>query len=292
MSTDPIPDYSSVVSATGFLRPRASRSLSSFQDHIITSRRTLALLGAGLSASSGLPTFRGAGGLWNTHDVKVLSTPAAFDADPALVWTFYLERIKAAQGAKPNAAHLALAEFAKRQSGFLAVNMNIDGLCRRAGHPELQIHDIHGSLFSLKCTRCDVQIRSPEFEKYIDILNQQSPITTEKVPRCPDCREGLIRPGVVWFTESLPQALMKSIYDWVEAEPAIDTMLVIGTSAEVYPATAYIEAARKKGARVVVVNIEQEDPGLLALEEQDWYLQGDAAEIVPAMLKPVIGDIL
>ncbi|KAF2651183.1 SIR2 family histone deacetylase [Lophiostoma macrostomum CBS 122681] len=292
MSTELIPDYSSVVSATGFLRPRASRSLSSFQDHIITSRRILALLGAGLSASSGLPTFRGAGGLWKTHDVKALSTPAAFDADPALVWTFYLERIKAAQEAKPNAAHVALTELARKKEGFLAVNMNIDGLSRRAGHPEQQIHDIHGSLFTLRCTKCDLEIRPPDYEQYIHNLSQQSSITTSKLPRCHSCSEGLIRPGVVWFTESLPQTSLKSIYDWVEAEPTIDTMLVIGTSTEVYPATAYIEAARKKGARVAVVNIEQEDPSLLGLEEQDWYIQGDAADLVPTMLKPVIGDTM
>lgn len=293
MSTEEIPDYSAVVSATGFLRPRASRSLSDFQDHIITSRRILALLGAGLSASSGLPTFRGAGGLWKTHDVKALSTPAAFNADPALVWRFYLERIKAAREAEPNAAHSALAKLAKKVPEFLSVNMNIDGLSKRAGHPERQIHDIHGSLFSLKCNKCATLIPDAEFEADIFRISNVYPLEASDIPLCSHCTEprGLIRPGVVWFTESLPQASMKAIYDWIEAEPVIETMLVIGTSAEVYPATAYIEAARKKGARVAVVNIEKEDPSLLGLEEQDWYLEGDAAVMVPEMLEPVIGKV-
>ena len=121
------PDYSSVVSATGFLRPRASRSLSSFRTHLLESPRVLALLGAGLSASSGLPTFRGVGGVWRTHDAVQLSTPQAFEADPGLVWTFYAERRKAAGAVSPNAGHRALAALARANKGFLAVSMNIDG---------------------------------------------------------------------------------------------------------------------------------------------------------------------
>jgi hypothetical protein len=125
--TTSIPDYSSVVSATGFLRPRASRSISSFQTHLTESPRILALLGAGLSAPSGLPTFRGAGGLWKTHDAKQLSTPQAFEENPGLVWEFYLERRAAAREARPNRAHVVLAELARRVTGFMAISMNIDG---------------------------------------------------------------------------------------------------------------------------------------------------------------------
>lgn len=129
MALEPPPDYSSVVSATGFLRPRASRSMSTFQDHLAASSRILALLGAGISAPSGLPTFRGVGALWRTLDPKQLSTPQAFEDDPSLVWTFYEERRQAAMKAQPNAAHVALAELAKRRAGFLAISMNIDGQC-------------------------------------------------------------------------------------------------------------------------------------------------------------------
>jgi NAD-dependent SIR2 family protein deacetylase len=111
------------------------------------------------------------------------------------------------------------------------------------------------------------------------------------IPTCPACYTGLLRPGVVWFGESLPSATLASLYAWIEAAPSIDTMLVVGTSAEVYPATAYIEAAREKGARVAIVNVEQEDPGLLGLEEQDWYFQGDAGELVPELVREVVGQV-
>ncbi|KAF2194202.1 putative SIR2 family histone deacetylase [Zopfia rhizophila CBS 207.26] len=295
MSSDSIPDYSSVVSATGFLRPRASRSIPDFEDHLVISRRILALLGAGLSASSGLPTFRGAGGLWQTHDVKQLSTPAAFEEDPGLVWTFYLERRKAARNTKPNKAHEALAELARKKQGFLAISMNIDGLSERAAHPPDQLRFLHGNLFDVKCTRCDLILAGEAGDAAIQSIEKlmtesKSPkLHREDIPGCPKCQTGLLRPGVVWFTEPLPPGTLSSVYAWIDAEPTIDTMLVIGTSAEVYPGTAYFEAARKKGARVAVVNLDQEDVGLLALEEQDWYFQGDAAVLVPEILKLVIG---
>ncbi|KAF2817437.1 DHS-like NAD/FAD-binding domain-containing protein [Mytilinidion resinicola] len=297
MATTPAPDYSSVVSATGFLRPRASRSISDFQTHLAESPRVLALLGAGLSAPSGLPTFRGTGGLWRTHDAKQLSTPQAFDENPGLVWEFYLERRAAAKEAKPNRAHFALSELAKRVPGFMAISMNIDGLSERATHPPAQISFLHGSLFSIRCTTCPHTIHDEAAEAVITTLptalasSSTSYLSAASIPICPACHTGLLRPGVVWFGEALPSATLASLYAWIEAAPSIDTMLVIGTSAEVYPATAYIEAARKKLARVAVVNAEQEDPGLLGLEEQDWYFQGDAEELVPEMLKEVVGEI-
>ncbi|KAF2258993.1 DHS-like NAD/FAD-binding domain-containing protein [Lojkania enalia] len=289
-----VPDYSAVVSATGFLRPRASRSIASFQEHIVTSHRILALLGAGLSAPSGLPTFRGAGGLWRTYGVKQLATPAAFKEDPALVWTFFLDRIKAAREATPNKAHDALAELARRKDGFLTISMNIDGLSGRVNHPPSRIYYLHGNLFDVKCSRCNIFLRDTDAKAVTEPLHRLSggiSIQALNVPHCPSCEVGLLRPAVFWFTEALDSNTLRSIHSWIEEKPSIDTMLVIGTSAEVYPATAYIEAARKKGARVAVVNIEQEDPGLFALEEQDWYLQGDAAQVIPEMLKPVIGEL-
>ncbi|KAF2732729.1 DHS-like NAD/FAD-binding domain-containing protein [Polyplosphaeria fusca] len=292
MSSPAVPDYSAVVSATGFLRPRASRSTELFHDHLSTSRRLLVLIGAGLSAASGLPTFRGQGGLWRKHDAKQLSTPAAFEDDPALVWTFYLERIRAAKDAKPNAGHLALVELAEKREGCLTISMNIDGLSERARHAASQIHFLHGSLFDVKCNKCDLLLRDAEADTALQPLLVQppeSPLQQSNIPHCPKCHVGLLRPGVVWFTEPIPSGMLRSIHAWIEADPVIDTMLVVGTSAEVYPATAYIEGARKRGARVAAVNIEQEDPALLGLEEQDWYFQGDAAELVPQLLEPVIG---
>ena len=301
MSAESVPDYSAVVSATGFLPPRASRSLTSFHEHIITSRRILALFGAGLSASSGLPTYRGAGGLWRTHDATQLSTPAAFDENPALVWEFHMERRKEIWDARPNAAHFALAELSKKIADFLALTMNVDDLSEKAGHPTERLWHLHGQILDLKCTKCDLHLSGQEATFAITPLIQHDssiPLQLGDIPRCPrtDCPNGLLRPGVVWFTESLPQTLLRSISTWINdpTDPAttIDTMLVIGTSALVYPATAYIEGARKKGARVAVVDIAKEDPSLLGLEEQDWYFEGDAAQLVPIMLEPVIGKLV
>ncbi|PVI04212.1 SIR2 family histone deacetylase [Periconia macrospinosa] len=299
MATEPVPDYSDVVSATGFLRPRASRSMATFHEHLLTSTRILALLGAGLSASSGIPTYRGAGGLWRTHDATQLSTPAAFAADPALVWEFHLERLKEIQKANPNAAHHALAEFAKKNVHSLALTMNVDNLSERAGHPEEALWHLHGLLGNLKCSSCDLLLSPADSAATLEPLLQRdsaNSLTLDDVPRCrrEECKDGLLRPAVVWFTESLPQPLLASIATWIgdvnDTSKNIDAMLVIGTSALVYPATAYIEAARRKGARVAVVDIEKEDPSLLGLAEQDWYLQGDAAVLVPEMLKPIIGS--
>jgi NAD-dependent deacetylase sirtuin 5 len=300
MTSESGTDYSSVVSATGFLRPRASRSIETFHDHLLASNRVLALIGAGLSAPSGIPTYRGAGGLWQTHDVTQLCTPAGFKDDPAFVWTFELERRRMIQDAHPNAAHHALAKLAERKINFLTLTMNVDDLSERAEHPAHQLHHLHGSIFDVKCSICERILSRDEAEHAVTRLIRHIssiPLGYDDIPNCPmaDC-DGLLRPGIVWFTESIPRTLMKTIYDWIndphDHMANIDTMLVIGSSALVYPATAYIEAARRKGARVAVVDIVQEDPSLLGLEEQDWYFQGDAAGLVPKLLEPVICRVL
>lgn len=297
MQIEETPDYSDVVSATGFLRPRASRSMATFQEHLVTSNRILALLGAGLSASSGVPTYRGAGGLWRAHDAMQLATPDAFAADPALVWEFYLERLKEIQSAHPNAAHLALADFANKNLQFLSLTMNVDDLSERAGHAEERLRHLHGQLWDLKCSGCDLFLSRTDSAAILEPLllrDSSQPFTLGDVPRCrrEDCKAGLLRPGIVWFTESIPQPLLASAAAWIGdlngTSKSIDTMLVVGTSALVYPATAYVEAARSRGARIAVVNIEKEDPSLLGLKEQDWYFQGDAAALLPQMLNPLL----
>jgi NAD-dependent deacetylase sirtuin 5 len=203
MASDPVPDYSAVVSATGFLRPRASRSIDTFHDHLITSRRILALLGAGLSASSGLPTYRGAGGLWRTYDATELSTPAAFEEDPALVWTFHLERRREIERARPNAAHEALARLAKSKQEFVAITMNVDDLSEKAGHPSTQLNHLHGSIFDIQCTKCDLHLTGAEANASAQSLLEHDlslPLLQEQIPRCPNstCMDGILRPGIVW----------------------------------------------------------------------------------------------
>jgi hypothetical protein len=155
MSSEAVPDYSAVVSATGFLRPRASRSLDTFHDHLIISKRMLALVGAGLSSPSGIPTYRDADGVWKTHDVTQLCTPGGLEEDPALVWTFELEGRSMMMSAQPNVAHRALASLATKNLDFLTLTMNIDDLSERAGHFAKQLPHLHGSIFDVKCSKCD-----------------------------------------------------------------------------------------------------------------------------------------
>jgi NAD+-dependent protein deacetylase sirtuin 5 len=336
-----------------------SKDLASFTEHLQGSTRIMALLGAGLSAASGLPTFRGAGGMWRTYDSVSLASPKAFCIDPGLVWQFYSYRRHMALNAKPNRAHLALAELANRRPGFLTLSQNVDGLSPRAGHPAKQLKLLHGSLYDIKCFDCDY-IRKDDFSdpvapvlampedasemheslqaqsrqriaiglsdaiekkaaeigaaaatdsegtgksqavstkkhtliKGADISDINVPIpeiSAEQLPHCPECKTGLLRPGVVWFGEALPEDVMKSIDDWIQSTPKIDLMLVIGTSSQVYPAAGYTDIARKKGAKVAVINMDEDDA--VGLKSGDWFFQGDAGEIVPEILKSVIGEI-
>ena len=312
------------------------QDLQSFRTHLKSSTHILALLGAGLSASSGLPTFRGAGGLWRSYDATSLATPQAFRADPGLVWQFYSYRRNMAKHAKPNRAHVALSQLAKKLSEgvskgeerFLCLSQNVDGLSQRAGHSEENgLRLLHGSLWDVKCLdkHCGY-VRKNDFEDPIcpalAMPNDDSPperlaakggsdsvkaakfgntkdvadaaidlpaVPRAELPHCPKCKSQLLRPGVVWFNESLPQHTLKSIDTWVDSFPKIDLMLVIGTSSVVWPAAGYTDIARRKGARVAVVNLEESE--LNGLTKGDWMFKGDAAQVVPELLKDVIGEV-
>lgn len=130
----------------------------------------------------------------------------------------------------------------------------------------------------------------------VDISDERNPIpelASADLPHCPKCKDGLLRPGVVWFGESLPMDTLTAVDTWIEAAPKIDLMLVIGTSSRVWPAAGYVDTAREKGARVAVVNMDPSDiPGRRGgLDQGDWFFEGDAGAIVPEILKSVIGDI-
>ncbi|KAF2453753.1 NAD-dependent deacetylase sirtuin-5 [Lineolata rhizophorae] len=293
--------------------------LESFSSHLQSSRRILALLGAGLSASSGLPTFRGAGGLWRTHDAVSLATPEAFQADPGLVWQFYNYRRHMALRAQPNNAHYALAQLARKTRDFETLSQNVDGLSQRAGHPGDKLHLLHGSLFDIKCGEffCDyvqkdnftnpvvpaLAIPTGEIDptsnaargaRELDISDEKvelPEVAIRDLPHCPKCKTGILRPGVVWFGEALPRDTIRYIDDWIHATNKIDLILVIGTSAKVYPAAGYVDTARARGARVAVVNTERTDAPGSGLTKKDWFFQGDAAEVVPQILKPIIGEL-
>lgn len=304
----------------------ANDKIADFHSHLLKSRRICALLGAGLSASSGLPTFRGAGGLWRTHDAISLATPEAFRADPSLVWTFYSYRRHMALNAKPNRAHLALAELAKRNNNFLTLSQNVDGLSPRAGHPASQLKLLHGSLYDIKCinekcgylerdnftdpivpalaipqggsdptatpeTNIDSSAAVNPLIRGLDIsdaAHKIPEIPTSSLPKCPKCKN-LLRPGVVWFGEALPEDVLEDVDEFFSSKEPIDLMLVIGTSGTVYPAAGYMQHARYKGARVAVINPDPSSGGGLA--SRDWFFQDDAATILPTLLQPVTGDI-
>lgn len=270
-------------------------SYISFARHLHTSTRILALLGAGLSAASGIPTFRGAGGFWRNHDATKLATPEAFHKDPSLIWQFYEERRQKALEAKPNKAHLVLTELAKAKPGFLAITQNIDGLSERAGMKAENLVVMHGSLHEIKCSgvKCDYGAKMEDDEIRKMVENAAPGFPKDKLPRCPEC-SSLLRPAVVWFGEPIPESSRDRIHDWLDEVSKVDLMLVIGTSAVVYPAAAYIHAARVQGARIAVFNMEppseqdQENP-VTRLRDEDWFFQGDASEILPDVLKETIG---
>jgi len=302
--------------------------VASFVQHLHHSKRIVALLGAGLSASSGLPTFRGAGGLWRKYDATALATPDAFQRDPGLSWQFYSYRRHMALNAQPNRAHLALAELARRNPDFITLSQNVDGLSPRAGHPADQLKLLHGNLFDVKCwdeagcgyrrqndftdpivpalalpadqtagaadsqLQAAIQQKKHALLRGVDISDAQVEIPTlkrEDLPQCPSCKTNLLRPGVVWFGESLPEDVMHDVSMWFRRPDQIDLMLVIGTSSKVYPAAGYTQMARTKGARVAVINMDRGDAR--ELTKQDWFFEGDAAVIVPDILKSAIGEI-
>lgn len=199
----------------------------------------VALTGAGVSAESGVPTFRGEGGLWESYRAEDLATPDAFERDPELVWRFYSWRRQLVHDCQPNSAHILLAEIEDQVGDFTLLTQNIDGLHQEAG--SRAVVELHGSLWRLKCTRCA--------EKWTDRT-----VPLEKaIPKCPECG-GLARPNVVWFKEALEKRILRKAY---EAVTKANTLLVIGTSAVVEPAASMPRLAKHEGATVVEFNLEQ-----------------------------------
>ncbi|KAI1313733.1 histidine phosphatase superfamily [Xylaria venustula] len=288
------------------MAPRTS--IAEFSKLVNSSSRILALCGAGLSAASGLPTFRGAGGLWRNHESTSLATPEAFEEDPVLVSLFYAWRKHMALQAKPNRGHYALAELAKKKEDFLCLTQNVDGLSSRAGHPEAQLRLLHGSILDVKCfDECGYIERlnlsdppcpalAPASEDYppdqtLPLLDPNVPtpkIDIRDLPHCPECKTGLLRPGVVWFGEPLDEAMLKGVNSWVEMGK-IDLMLVVGTAAAVYPAAGYTRQAQRKGAIVAVINPDLDSAR--GLSNKDFFFQGSAADILPQLFEGVIGRI-
>lgn len=223
--------------------------------------RLFVLTGAGVSAESGLATFRGSGGLWNGYLVEQVATPEGWEADPLLVWQFYSMRRRDASVAQPNAAHAALAHMEQRMGDrFYLCTQNVDDLHERAGSQ--RIHHMHGSLFQSRCVRCN--------EPFTDRNLYESP---ETLPRCLEC-ESPVRPHIVWFGE-IPLDL-ESIY--AELDRAT-VLLVAGTSGSVYPAAGFARIANQR--KIYTVYIGPEEPQ--NAEAFNEIILGNATQVLPAI---------
>jgi NAD-dependent deacetylase len=222
----------------------------------------VAFTGAGISAESHVPTFRGSDGLWRNYSPESLATAEAFSNDPRLVWEWYDWLRGLIHAAQPNPGHLALTEMQQRNpQRFTLVTQNMDGLHEMAGSRD--VVKLHGDIWRLRCTTCGRESR-----------NEQVPM--EYLP--PLCRcGGTLRPAIVWFGETLPED------QWMRAVNAArgaSVFMVIGTSASVYPAAGLVRVARESGAQVVIVNPDPTPADGLA----QWILRGPAGEILARLL--------
>lgn len=226
---------------------------------IADARRVVALTGAGISAESGIRTFRDPGGLWRNFRPEDLATPEAFKRDPVTVWEWYQWRRQLIAAASPNAGHLALVRLQQRQ-GLTLITQNVDGLHDRAG--STGILKLHGDIWTLRCTACG------------HAWHDETHTFAALPPPCERCG-AMARPGVVWFGEALPEVVFRQA---AEAAAAADLFLVIGTSAVVFPAASLIR--QRKNCTVMEINIER----TAATSNADLALRGPAGEILPQLV--------
>ena len=229
---------------------------------LAAARSVAVLTGAGVSAESGVPTFRDAQtGLWAKYKPEDLATPTAFRKNPRLVWEWYAWRRKLVADAKPNPAHFALVELEQRVPEFHLITQNVDGLHQRAGSQK--VIELHGNITRTKC-----------FDE--GTIVSKWPDTQDVPPKCPNC-SGLLRPDVVWFEEPLPEAEISLAQ---QASRNCDVFLSVGTSTVVYPAAALPFEALRSGATVVEIN-PQATP---LTEEVKFVLSGAAGVVLPELM--------
>jgi len=223
--------------------------------------KVVVFTGAGVSAESGVPTFRGAGGLWEGRPVEQLASPQGFVADPVVVWEFYQQRRANLTRVKPNPAHEVLARWQYRFTSYTIATQNVDGLHQAAGAQH--VLELHGSIWVIRCSACgrarvDRTVPFPALP-----------------PRCETCG-GIERPGVVWFGESLPEEVLDAA---TAAAGSCDVLVVVGTSAVVYPAAGLVHVASAAGATVVEVNPEASAISHIAQHS----LRGPAGAVLPTV---------
>ena len=226
--------------------------------------RVFCLTGAGISAESGLATFRGSGGLWDGHRVEDVATPEGWEADPELVWRFYSMRRRDATAAEPNAAHRALAKLEEQLGDrFYLCTQNVDDLHERAGSGQAggTLHHMHGSLFESRCVRCEKPFADRKLYE-------------AELPVCAKCGAP-VRPNIVWFGE-MPMD-MSGIYSQLSRATHL---LVVGTSGSVYPAAGLVRVARSQGTKSIYVGPEEP----LNVGEFDEVMLGTAVEVLPGLV--------
>ena len=231
----------------------------------------LVLTGAGVSAESGIPTFRDAGGVWEQYAIEQVASPQGFARDPALVWRFYSERRRKALTCAPNPGHLTLVALEARLGDrFLLATQNVDGLHGRAG--SIRLVEMHGNLFLTRCSHCSL----PPF------VDETEP---EEPPTCPACakqgRTSLLRPHIVWFGENLDPGHLERVEAFM-AQARRLVFLAAGTSGAVWPAAGFVSAAHGHGASTWLVNAEAAENTVLF----DHFVRGRSGEILPGLLAP------
>jgi NAD-dependent deacetylase len=228
--------------------------------------RVLVLTGAGVSAESGIATFRGKDGYWRNLDPAKLATPEAFARDPQLVWEWYRERRQRIRNAQPNAAHAAITRLAQHADELLLVTQNVDDLHARAGLPNEKMVQIHGDIFVTKCSHCEFSRRDDDQDdpqhqegaagfgvrRHVAALKAR---TCPRTPKCPNC-DAFMRPGVVWFGEQLPWTEVQRIENYLDRAPC-DIVIVAGTSATFGCIIDWALRARASNGELIEVNPEE-----------------------------------
>ncbi|KAI0347960.1 DHS-like NAD/FAD-binding domain-containing protein [Trametopsis cervina] len=281
----------------------ASSDVAKFCEALRGSRNIVAIAGAGLSAASGIPTFRSSDGLWKKHDPLLLATPEAFEKNPSLVWQFYSTRRAKALHAKPNKAHMALAmlccpdmlQVLAPQASFTLITQNVDGLSIKALNGVLEkrgeghetktsnIYEMHGCLMDTICTVCGRtetnydESLCPALSIVESVGEDTQSIPLEDLPRCATCG-GLLRPGIVWFGET-PHDIRKI---WSVVDEA-DMCLVIGTSSTVQPAAGFAYEVSDRGGTVAVFNIEDTTSDS-EIGKPDFLFLGPCEDTLPKVL--------
>jgi NAD-dependent deacetylase len=261
----------------------------------INYKRIVILTGAGISAESGIQTFRDSGGLWENYPVEEVATPEAFQRDPHKVWRFYSHRRNQAGKAKPNKAHVALVDFARKINPYVfLITQNVDYLHQRAGDGILSTHSMHGSLHQSRCTGCQ-RVYQDEIA-YFDEKGKFNPMlsgifeepledslristlkSSDELPLSPCC-EKLLRPHIVWFGE-VPFHL-EEIFQRLEN---CELFVSIGTSGQVYPAAGFLQTAKSHGASTVLINQEPHHHNPFV----DQFLEGKAGDVVPRFFRTI-----